>query len=100
MGKKRVYGAMRANRVIPQHLGRKANNIIKGQPFFAEWVIGLIQIWKDKLAGCIISTINESKLVNLGKNGTIIMKPNCTAEYNKHERYGQGQSISKLLFYP
>jgi hypothetical protein len=61
------FGAMRANREIPQDLEREAANMTKGQSFLHRKGI-LVRVWKDKQVVFMINTVHKSKLKGVWKN--------------------------------
>jgi hypothetical protein len=58
---------MRPNRGIPKDLEKEAKELKRGQSSFQRKGDILVQVWKDKRLVRMISTIHDSKHVNIDR---------------------------------
>ena len=82
-----LWGPMRANSWIPWDLEQAGKCLKKGQSAF--WRKGdiVIEVWKNKRLGQMISMIHDTTIVNTGrkdrKTNMVVKKPYAVFHYNK-----------------
>ena len=78
----RLCGTIRVNRGLPPEMKNESQSLKRGETTFRRKGEILLQSWRDTRVVSMISTIHNSRMVDVPWRNEVLEKPICIFQYN------------------